>query len=168
MASKTLVVCFSRGGTTMRVAEHLAKMLGADLDRIEENGSRLGLGGYMRSAIEAMTKGLPSIRTRRDPRDYDLVVIGTPVWVGTISSPVRAYLFQHARDFRKVGFFAVMGGRGGEDVVREMQFASGVSSAPTCVLTERDVEHDRFRPRVESFVRSLVALLPTAPEVRAY
>jgi menaquinone-dependent protoporphyrinogen IX oxidase len=157
MAKGTLVVCYSRSGTTRRVAAHLVEALGADFELIEESSTRSGLAGYLRSAFEAVAKRLPAIRTRKDPRDYRLVVIGTPVWFGTMSSPVRSYVAAHAGELRRAAFFAVMGGRGGDDTVREMQLATGVLSAPTCVLTRRDVEGERYRGQCDGFLRALPA-----------
>jgi hypothetical protein len=155
MPSRVLLVCYSRNGTTMRVARHLAESIGADLECIEEAGSRAGFGGYVRSAWEALGKGLPTIRAMKDPSTYDLVVIGTPVWVGTMSSPVRSYLFKHAGHLRRCAFFSVMGGRGGEDTVREMQLACGAMDAPTCVLTQSEVENGLYEEKCAPFVRSL-------------
>ena len=159
MTKRILVVWYSRGGTSSKVAMQLAKSLGADLDPIEESGSRAGFGGYVRSALEALAKGLPAIRTKRDPKAYDLVVVGTPVWVGTMSSPVRSYLYTHRRELPDLAFFAVMGGRGGEDTVAEMRLASGASRAPTCVLTQRDVEQGRHIAQCEAFAGAVRARL---------
>lgn len=157
MAKTILVVYYSRGGTSSKVASLLASSLGADLDAIEERSSRAGIGGYFRSALEALAKGLPAIRTERDPGDYELVVVGTPVWAGTMSSPVRSYLYAHRMDFRNAAFFAVMAGRGGEDTVSEMRLASGVSHAPTLVLTRRDVEQDHHIAQCGGFIRTIQA-----------
>jgi len=157
MGHRILVVCYSRSGTALRVAKHLSAALGADLDPIEELGSRKGLGGYLRSAWEAIGKGLPTIRTRKDPRDYDFVVLATPVWVGTMCSPMRSYLHAHAGALRNVAFFAVMGGRGGDDTVREMQMQCGVAEAATCVLTQHEVERGDLEQRCASFVRAIRA-----------
>lgn len=159
MPSRVLVVCYSRNGTTMRVARHVAESLGAELDFIEGSGSRGGFGGYLRSAWEALGKGLPTIRATKDPASYDLVVIGSPVWVGTMSSPVRSYLFQHAGHLPRCAFFAVMGGRGGEDTVREMQLACGVAEAPTCVLRQAEVKTGLYKEKCEPFIRSLKDVL---------
>lgn len=155
MSSRVLVVYFSRSGSTARVASQLAKALGADLDAIEEPRSRAGAGGYVRSAFEALAKGLPTIQTRRDPRDYDLVVLGTPVWGGTMASPVRSYLHEHSGSLTKTAFFAVMGGRGGDDTVREMQMACGGGARPSCVFREQEVEHDRHLERCEDFIQRI-------------
>ncbi len=155
MAGKALVVCYSRGGTTLRVASYLAEALGGEVDRIEEVGSRSGVAGYLRSGFEALAKGLPAIGTRRDPRQYDLVVIGSPVWAGTMCSPVRSYIFSHPRELGRAAFFAVMGGRGGAHAIREMQLAAGAVGSPSCVLTQSVVEGGLFQPQGETFVKAL-------------
>jgi menaquinone-dependent protoporphyrinogen IX oxidase len=155
MPNRVLVVCYSRGGATWRVAQHLAEALDGELERIEERCSRAGIGGYVRSMLEALAKGVPAIGTWRDPRDYDLVVLGSPVWAGTMSSPVRSYVLTHPGQLRSAAFFAVMGGRGGEDTVREMQLACNAPRAPTCVLTEGDVDRGRYRGKCARFVQVL-------------
>lgn len=155
MSSRIMVVFFSRTGTTARIATQIAEALGADLEVIEEPSSRRGIGGYVRSAFEALAKGLPTIRTRRDPRDYDLVVLGTPVWGGTMASPVRAYIHEHEGALARTAFFVVMGGAGGDDTLREMQMACGVSERPSCVFRQGLVEHDLHRPLLDDFVQRL-------------
>jgi hypothetical protein len=165
MTNRILVVCYSRGGTTLQVARRIAEALDGDLEAVEESGSRTGLGGYVCSAIEALAKGLPTIRTRRDPSDYDLVVVGTPVWVGTMSSPIRSYLFGHRRQLRRVAFFAVMGGRGGEDAIKEMQLACGAPDAPSLVLTQRDIEHRNYGAPFDAFVRAVKAAAAKEPHL---
>jgi len=168
MSPRILVVYFSRSGSTARVASYLADELGADLDAIEEPRSRAGIGGYVRSAFEAVAKGLPTIHTRRDPRDYDLVVLGTPVWGGTMASPVRSYIHEHSESLAKTAFFVVMGGSGGDDTVREMQMACGVGARPSCVLRREEVEHDRDLARCEDFIQRIQAgAIGKAPPVRA-
>ena len=153
--NRVLVVCYSRGGTTRRVAEQLAESLEADLDEIEEADGRSGGFGYVRSALEALAKGLPTIRTRRDPSDYDQVIIGTPVWAGTMASPIRSYLFRHQGRLPRLAFFAVMGGQGAERVLREMQLACGVDDAPTFFTTQHRIERDGAVDGIRDFVRRL-------------
>lgn len=153
--SRILVVYYSRTGTTHRVAQALAESLGADLDEIQEHSSRIGVGGYARSMLEAITKGIPSIQTQHDPRDYDQIVIGTPVWAGTMASPVRSYLFLHHGRLPRVAFFAVMAGRGAQEVLREMKLFCGAEQAPTLFVTQGEVEKGRATQTLDVFVRDL-------------
>jgi flavodoxin len=164
--NRVLVVCYSRGGATRRVAKQLAESLGADLDEITESESRAGLWGYVRSALEAVCKGIPAVETRTDPRDYDQVIIGTPVWAGVMSSPVRSYLLLNHRRLPSVAFFAVMGGQGAEAVLREMQVACGVEDAPTFFTTQRQVEKDGAIDAVREFAKRLGQASVGAPSRR--
>lgn len=158
MSPKTLVVFYSLGGTTRRVAQELAEKLGADLDEIEDANPRKGVFGYVRSAVEAVTRGLPSIRWRKDPRDYELVVLGTPVWTGAMASPMRAYLFLHQPHLlARVAFFCTQGGRGAAQTLREMMAVTGVEHAKSLVLLEGDVGAGKHHERLASFAASLDA-----------
>lgn len=152
---KVLVVFYSRSGTTSRVALEIAKELDADVDEILSVQERKGAAGYLRSGFEALTKGLPSIRTTRNPRSYELVVIGTPVWAGSISSPVRTYLYQHAKDFRSAACFCTMGGSGAESTLREMSALCGAGVHPTFHATTSDVRKDRHRRELVAFTTKL-------------
>jgi len=87
---RTLVVYYSRSGHTRGVARQVAAALEADLEEIAEPTGRDGVLGYVRSALEAIFGASAEIeRPRSDPGDYDLVVVGTPVWDAAVSTPVR-------------------------------------------------------------------------------
>ncbi|HVU02572.1 MAG TPA: hypothetical protein VHE30_12510 [Polyangiaceae bacterium] len=162
MTKRTLVTCFSRDGATAKVAAHLADILHADVDRIQESAPRNGVSGYVRSALEALARGLPAIHTERNPAEYDLVVVGTPVWVGTMSSPVRSYLYLHRQHLHDVAFFAVMGGRGGNETLAEMRVASGFPNARGRTFTQREVERGAYVGRASLFAASIEERLKDA------
>lgn len=152
---KTLVVCYSRSGTTLRVAREIATALGADLERIEEASQRAGKSGFVVSAFETLAKGLPSIGVRHDPRAYELVVIGTPVWLGSMCSPVRSYVFMHRGRLPRLAFFATMRGRGADSALAELKLVCQAEDAPTCAISMRDVEKGRHWRRVDRFTQQL-------------
>jgi flavodoxin len=152
---KTLIVYYSRTGTTKSVASEIKGLLSADMEELEDVRSRGGIGGYMRSAAEA-TLGIPTYlrATRKDAAAYGLVIIGTPVWNASVSSPVRTYLEANRHLLHRVAFFCTMGGRGAEKTFRQMESICGRKPIATLSLREADVRHARGH-RVESFVESL-------------
>ena len=96
-ASKTLVVFYSRSGTTRTVAQALSEALQCDLEEITEPKPRTGSLGYMRSLLEARLKRPSTITPKKhNVSSYDLVVVGTPVLAWSLSSPVRAHLMSTA------------------------------------------------------------------------
>lgn len=139
-APKILVIFYSRSGTTRRVATALAAKLGGSVEEIVEARGRDGFLGYWRSIIEARRKSSPEILpAKNDPSSFGLVVIGTPVWAWSVSSPVRAYLTANKGRLPAVAFFCTLGGKGSETAFGQMQEIVGKPPRATCAITARDV-----------------------------
>lgn len=165
--ARVLVVCYSRSGTTKKAGAAIAKALGADFEVIVDRASRAGIRGYLRSGYEATFQRETQIeRPARDAEDYDLVVLGTPVWNASLSSPMLTYIRQHMSELGEVAFFCTCGGRGGERVLAQMARETGRTATATLILREAEVAHDTIAPKVDRFVRALRATLETAPSGR--
>jgi len=155
-ASRTLVVFYSRSGTTRRIAQALAEALKCDLEEITEPRPRTGFLGYIRSLLEARRKR-PSIIAPKiyDVSSYDLVVIGTPVWAWSVSSPVLAYLIATARQLPEVAFFCTLGASGSESAFAQMTAIVGKQPRAVCAMTQRDVLSGRHVERLTAFEKAL-------------
>jgi len=105
---KLLVVYYSRTSSTKKLAEEIAKCLKADIDEIIDKKSRSGPIGFLSGGRDAMGKKETKIETKINPEKYGLVIIGTPVWAGTVTPAVRTYLAKYK--FKKVAFFCTFGG----------------------------------------------------------
>jgi Flavodoxin len=155
-APKTLVVFYSRSGTTRRIAMRLSAALDAGIEEIAESGSRDGFLGYWRSAIEARRQHLPNILpARNDPSSFDLVVIGTPVWAWSVSSPVRSYLSANKDRLPAVAFFCTLGGAGSETAFAQMQGIVCKAPRATCAITAREVATGGDGPKLANFAEAL-------------
>lgn len=157
---KILVVYFSRTGHTRRLAIRLARELGAATAAITEPRSRRGLLGYQRSLYEATFRCEPEIDPLpRQPRDYDLVLIGTPVWGWQLASPVRSFAHRFARTIRRTAFFCTMGGSGDRRAFAELERVLGRRPEAVLALTEAEL-HSMLAPatkaKVAAFTRRLV------------
>ena len=155
-APKILVIFYSRSGTTRRIAMDLSAKLGSSVEEIVEGRGRNGIFGYWRSVIEARRQRSAKILPAgNDPSSFDLVVIGTPVWVWSVSSPVRAYLTANKQRLPAVAFFCTMGGSGGETALAQMQGIVGKAPRATCAITARDVAAGAEVPKRAGFVEAL-------------
>ena len=159
---RILVVHYSRTGHTRGVAKQLAERLGADLEEINDPTDRTGLFGYQRSGFQAFFKRLPPIAPAiHGPHEYDMVVIGTPIWDMSLSAPVRAYLRRYRAVLPKVAFFCTCGGAGADRVFGQMSKECGQSPVATMVLTERELTTGVVPMAIARFMLHVRAALAT-------
>jgi len=153
---KILVTYFSRTGYTRRVAERLAKDLDATICPIEESGSRLGFLGYSRCLLEASFDIDPRIKPiTHDPAQFDLVMIGTPIWGWRVASPPRAFARIHGKQIKRAAFFCTMGGSGAETAFAQLRQAVGSEPVATLALTDREIDANSIAPKLKAFEDAL-------------
>jgi flavodoxin len=150
---KVLVVFYSRTGITKKIALELPKLLKADVDEIIDEKNRAGALGYIIAGKDAMTKKLTKIKIRKNPKDYDLVIIGTPNWGGNIAPAVRTYLT--GNKLKKVAFFCTHGGESEGKTFQELELLSKKPLA-TLSLKTKEVVQDNYNEQVIQFYRQLV------------
>jgi flavodoxin len=152
----TLIVFYSRTGITRKVAQELGPMLSADIEEIVDTKSRAGALGYLGGGKDAAMKNPATIQPAlKDPSQYDLVVIGTPVWAFTVSPAVRTWLTQNAAKLRQAAFYCTMGGSGDERTFQEMERLVGKRPVNVLTLIDKDVKADRHKAAIETFAKSL-------------
>jgi len=161
---KILVVYYSRTGHTRQVAAEVAAALGADLEEIQDPTPRSGFFGYLRSGREAYFRRLaPIAAAGRDPSRYDLVVIGTPIWNASLSSPVRSYLRRYGFAIRSVAFFCTCGGFGMNRVFRQMARDSGRTPVARLVVREKDLGSADRASMIARFADEIRATMRATP-----
>lgn len=116
------IVCiyYSRTGNTKRAMEEIGAELKADMVELHDTADRGGWRGYLRCGMDAMRKTLEPVshfETDRPLKEYRLVIVGTPVWAGRCSSPVRSFLKEYGDALQQVAYVVT---RGGENKYEEV------------------------------------------------
>lgn len=151
-----LIVFYSRTGATQHVAMQLAEKLGSHTLVIRDARPRDGMLGYIRSLLEAIRRSLPGIRHPYiDLARYDLVVLGSPVWAGHLSSPMRRFLYDSQGKIRRAAFFCTMGGRGADTTFSDMQSLIGKAPEATLALIRGDALSENRSSQIDEFVAKL-------------
>jgi len=160
---KTLIAYYSRTGTTRKVALALAERLGADVEELKDTKERGGPINYVIAGKDAaMRKLVPIEPVERDPAAYGLVVVGTPVWAGTMATAVRAYLTETAAKLPQVAFFSTFGGGPGH-ALADMQELAGRTPVATLAQKEKHIKKDEHLDELEAFVGTIRAEFPDEP-----
>lgn len=122
--SDVLCLYYSRTGYTRRAMTHIAQELDAEIVAISDDVDREGFDGYVRSGLDAMrrtTHPLRPFETAKPIEEYRLVIIGTPIWAGRCSSPIRGLLKRRGLEMKRVAYVVTRDEkRKGDEVYAQM------------------------------------------------
>lgn len=153
MNKKVLLVYYSRTGTTKKVAEKICKLAGCDVEEIVDTKDRSGVVGYLVSGKDATLKKLTQLKeTIKNPNEYDLVIIGTPVWAFTMSTPIRAYITDNKDKLKNVAFFCTQGSSGSDGTFKDMEKLCELKPTALLELKTKEVIKGECDGKVEEFV----------------
>ena len=152
---KSLVVFYSRSGTTRKAAEKISNLLKSDIEEVIDMKNRAGALGWFISGMDAALKRLTVIKeTKNDPASYDVVVLGTPVWAGTMSSPIRTFISQNKGHLRKVALFCTCGDSG-KVALEALQDLCGSKPIASLEVKTKEVVKEECIRKCEAFVKEI-------------
>jgi len=156
--SKVLIVYYSRSGNTRSVAQALSIELGCANEELVDMRRRSGLLGIARSGIDGLLGRETALcAPLHAVSDYELVIVGTPVWNRSMSAPVRTYLGRNRGRFRSVAFFATHS-FGRARAFEQMAELAQKSPCATLVVTEREIDDAEVLAKVRIFADRLRGL----------
>jgi menaquinone-dependent protoporphyrinogen IX oxidase len=84
--------------------------------------NRRGLFGFIRAGYDATRGKVTKIeKTQKSPWDYDLKVVGTPVWNSRLTLAIRTYLKENDLSQKRVALFSTNEGRGSKKTLSMMK-----------------------------------------------
>ncbi|MDR0640932.1 MAG: NAD(P)H-dependent oxidoreductase, partial [Treponema sp.] len=108
-----LVVYFSYSGTSGLVAGVIKEALAAeDLElKLSDDRERKGLIKYIWGGKMAVSRSKPSLKPYEAAwENYDLIIIGGPVWAGSLSPALTTFLDETRITGKRIALFCCYGG----------------------------------------------------------
>ena len=153
---KTLVAYYSRTGITKKVAGFIAEALEADIEEIVDTKNRKGVMRFMVACKDGIMKKTGEIGpVEKTPSDYDLVVIGTPVWANTFTPAVRKYLADYGQDLKKAAVFCTTAKSGIESTTRGMSEMIDGETIAAAGFREKHVKKDEHIEALQEFISKI-------------
>jgi len=153
---KMLVVFYSRTGNTRKVGEEIANALDSDIEEIIDTKNRSGPLGYIRSGRDASTRKLTVLKdVINDPSQYDLLIIGTPLWAWHVSTPVRTYIHENQTNFNRVAFFCTAGGTSFDGAFNDMKDLCETNPIAILGLREKEIKDGSYKTKVAEFIKKI-------------
>lgn len=139
--AKSIIIYFSRSGSTELLASQIAQRTGADIleivvkDPYASNYQQT----LTRANAERENQDYPALNmTTPDLSQYQTVYLGYPIWAMTLSHPMTAFLTAYGRQLgnKKIAPFMTQGGYGQGDSVQRIQ----------AILRAQGAVNDTFTP----------------------
>ncbi len=121
---KALVVYYSLTGATRRLAQVVAAELNADTAEIVTT-KKLSEKSVFPLACMSLFGSVAIEPLNVNLREYDLVVLGTPVWFGNIAAPMKAWLKRARPEHKDTAFLVVCGGNAGKSIDHLKKLTAG-------------------------------------------
>jgi len=136
-SKKILVAFYSRSGHTEKAANIIAKYFNVEMDKIEDKKSRKGIIGFLKAGYDATFEKTTNINYSKNPADYDIVILGGPIWNGRITPAVRTYLLKNRDNIKKAVFFATYAGGEGKCLKQISEIYNGEILAKKVILRKK-------------------------------
>jgi flavodoxin len=154
--TKALIVYYSNTGHTRKIAEELAEVSGWSIAEIRESKPRKGRWGEIRCVIESLIGIKPHIEFSSPLFDnFDLVIIGTPVWAGRVASPVQSFLAKHRGSLHRTAFFCTCAGPNSSPVFDQLHALSGRVPVNTLAITNEEMKSSSYRDKLTAFSKTV-------------
>jgi flavodoxin len=153
---KSLVVYYSRTGKTKFVAETIAAELGSDIEEIVDLKSRDGKMGWM-SATQDASRGKETqiAPTTKNPNNYDMLIIGTPVWAFTLTPAIKTYLKKCDLSGKRVALFFTLGICLGQTVEKTKSLIPNSQFAGELAITTSIQNDEEIKKKVVVWCKDL-------------
>jgi len=121
---KVLLAYYSRSGNTEKIAQKIAQ-------GIEESGGEVDLvavksvaeNNIVLGVVKAILDKKVAVKAKTvDCRNYDLICLGTPVWLSHPAPQITSYIdLCENLAGKKAAVFVTLGGTGGEGTIQKMK-----------------------------------------------
>lgn len=152
---KTLVTFYSRTGNTKRMAELIANKLHADIDEIIDQKNRQGILGFIFGGRDAVKQSLTEITISKNPAEYDLVIIGTPVWAGSSTPAFRTYLTENKNKIKKAAVFITSSGDTVDKTVTVFENILDKKSIAFVGWTGAEINQNNIDSKLNKFLKDI-------------
>ncbi|MFX0041918.1 MAG: flavodoxin family protein [Candidatus Hodarchaeota archaeon] len=151
-----LVVFYSRTGNTKKIGELISRELNCEYEEIFDTKKRSGFIGFIRAGADATRKKLTIIKEiEKNPENYDLVILGTPIWNRRMSTPIRTYITEYRSKIKNVAFFCTMGGKGNHKAFESMMHLFDKQPIATLEINKKEIKERVYDDKIRKFILSL-------------
>ena len=123
---KTLVVYYSKTGTTKKAAQSVIDSVNCDYDEL------------------LYDEKAKSVTSNRAPSDYERVILLAPVWAFSLAEPMKIYLSKHESEIKRYDLIVTCGSLGLRGCVKHCISKIGTPPGASMKLKAKHVKRGEY------------------------
>ena len=156
---KTLIIYFSYGRNTARIADMLKSGLDAQTLEIKylKEKKRRGAGKFIWALFQMFHNRKPKIKPYEvDINAWDLIILGTPVWGSGPSPVMRSFLDQTKISGKKIALFCTHAGSMGNcNDQLEAMLPGNTVLGKTDFLFKKGCDPEQLKQKADEWIREI-------------
>lgn len=154
---ETLVVFYSRTWITKKIAEEISVYLDSDIEEIIDKKNRNWVLWFLWAGKDAALKKIVEIwDIQFDPKNYQTIIIGTPVRDFTMAASIRAYLTQNSNSLpENIYFFCTQWSSWDVATFQDMANICWKKPIHAISFTTKEVKSDSYKVRLNNFLQKI-------------
>ena len=152
-----LLIFYSRTGKTKKIAELISNNLNCEYEEIIDTKKRTGfIIGFLKCGYAATREKLTTIKeVQKNPKFYDLIILGTPIWNKKMTPAIRTYISDNKINFKNVAFFCTEGGKGGPQAFESMAELCEKEPISTLEITKKEIKKGIHLEKINGFIQEI-------------
>lgn len=139
---KILIAYYSRTKNTEKIAKKLQQELNCDLEKIDDLNQHKGIVGWIKGGYKSnRNKGCKIKKIEKNPENYDLTIIGSPVWASNIASPIITYIKNNK--FNKIACFVTCNKGGDEKAINNVEKLTSKKLMAKMSLNKKTIKNSK-------------------------
>ena len=157
---KVCVVYYSMSGNTSMVADKIVELMSADKIELmpkKEYPSR-GFRKFLWGGKSAVMHETPELEPYEFTGDYDLIIIGSPVWAGNLTPPLNTFIRDNKEKINrmKVGCFLCQSGNGADKIFGKIKETFDKELIGELVLIDpKDKPKEENNDKIKEFCKKI-------------
>jgi len=152
--AKALIVYYSRTGNNKKIALNLKRKLRCPTAEIVGAYNFNGAWGYFLGGMLSTLKIRSNYQyIKYNPKNYQSVILISPIWVGIFPPPVRNFLKNNK--FNKLNLIAVSGAGGEQLCLKDIKRLSKISVSQKLFLAQKELKTKFYLKKLSSFTKEI-------------
>jgi flavodoxin len=160
MASlRKLVIYYSLTGHIRQFSEFISQQIGADLLELQpkQEPPKAGFGKYFWGGKQVYMKEKPALAPLdKNPADYDIIFLGTPIWAWTYTPAFNSFFDQQKLTGKKIALFCSCGSDPGQVFTHFTNQLTGNEIIGQLALKEADSSPEENQQKLADWLKNIL------------